>query len=767
MKKLFALFLLSLLVIQESIVTARSIQHHELYNSYWEVIPDSNEVLAGPEIRHFTLNETSFSIYTRNGKLGGDYVLCYVASDSTDVFDRSKTDSWTSGRWLITRKEKGVAHSARISMTENGLLIIQDTRHTSRYKRVTKEYVQKLENSTPKGNIMQLLSQYNWMAQNPDILCMVNDSPGKEDSWKKAFLSPNIKRATTLRICGPINGLDIATLNFMLSNNDFSNFKVLDLSRAWIVSDTVPSLWYSEEWYHNDFSHLSGKRYRGRVEDFPFNEYITKSADSIEWVLDEEGYSVEYKADEQYLFLITTQENTVKHYTFHDLPNIEKILLPQNCKTLQTNAFVNCLALQEVTLLSRVQLIEPSAFHFCPQLRAIHLIDNPHKEVLEGRQKQEKTSFTEPYNADLQFDYQETGNTVIPNGAADSVQISKLYQDYKEELRKLFLTINRLEYEIQREWTSEGIQEKKQGKTREEQRRFNLLREIILGQRNNLMPSDFVIEWSHVIPTASLLQLIALMDDDNAHRYARSSASTTLINSTRPDPIDWEDWNDTLNTTDILVTEPNTLSTQLDLNQLQSTQRLRISGPLGLEDMQWLAENGKRLRLLDLSQASLSSLPHQPFKEMRLTHLALPDSLSRIDKTTFAGCRQLRTVRLPSSLRVIGSYTFAYTDLEHIVIPEGVERIDEMAFERCKLLHHIQLPQSLQKIGYKAFANCSNLHYLHIPANTTSIGINCVAFCPKIQVTVAPENKYFKVIDNQIVGNTPETRHELHQYRDK
>ncbi len=122
-----------------------------------------------------------------------------------------------------------------------------------------------------------------------------------------------------------------------------------------------------------------------------------------------------------------------------------------------------------------------------------------------------------------------------------------------------------------------------------------------------------------------------------------------------------------------------------------------------------------------------------------LTEIAFPDTVRKIGKRAFAGCKWLCEVRqakgvedigemafsgcgvlkrveLSKQLRQIGARAFENcTSLEEILIPEGVAEIPERAFYRCHSLKKVRLPSSLKKIGKEAFAFCRELRELQVP----------------------------------------------------
>lgn len=66
----------------------------------------------------------------------------------------------------------------------------------------------------------------------------------------------------------------------------------------------------------------------------------------------------------------------------------------------------------------------------------------------------------------------------------------------------------------------------------------------------------------------------------------------------------------------------------------------------------------------------------------------------------------------------------------HAEIPEGWTEIEGYAFKGCKELKSITLPSSLKAIGTRAFEGCENLRKITIPASVESIGYCAFKDCP-------------------------------------
>lgn len=101
----------------------------------------------------------------------------------------------------------------------------------------------------------------------------------------------------------------------------------------------------------------------------------------------------------------------------------------------------------------------------------------------------------------------------------------------------------------------------------------------------------------------------------------------------------------------------------------------------------------------------------------------------------------LRSVKLPETLRFIGSYCFSgCRKLESVNIPQAVEKISEYAFNNCSLLQSIVFPEGLTAIGRYAFSGCSALKSIQIPTTLSSIEEYCFYACISLEQVKFPDN---------------------------
>ena len=124
-----------------------------------------------------------------------------------------------------------------------------------------------------------------------------------------------------------------------------------------------------------------------------------------------------------------------------------------------------------------------------------------------------------------------------------------------------------------------------------------------------------------------------------------------------------------------------------------------------------------------------------PWHEVRtqILWLSLPDGLSRIGTYAFAGCSNLASVNIPSSVEIIDRNAFMdCTKMTVLMLSEGIRTIGQCAFERCVSLADLRLPNTLLNLEHHAFYMCESLTYVTIPGYLRTIGSGVFAYCSSL-----------------------------------
>lgn len=80
-----------------------------------------------------------------------------------------------------------------------------------------------------------------------------------------------------------------------------------------------------------------------------------------------------------------------------------------------------------------------------------------------------------------------------------------------------------------------------------------------------------------------------------------------------------------------------------------------------------------------------------------------------IGPRVFAGEKDIVSLKLPNTLKIIGAYAFFdCIKLEEVIFPDGMETIGDYAFLNCSALQTVVAPASLKSIPSETFAGCGN-----------------------------------------------------------
>ncbi len=93
----------------------------------------------------------------------------------------------------------------------------------------------------------------------------------------------------------------------------------------------------------------------------------------------------------------------------------------------------------------------------------------------------------------------------------------------------------------------------------------------------------------------------------------------------------------------------------------------------------------------------------------------IPENVSMISESAFAGDTDLKEVVIGANVKIIGSGAFQYcTSLETVTISEGVETIGSNAFSNCTSLKNVSLPSTVNVLNECTFYACESLESISL-----------------------------------------------------
>lgn len=92
----------------------------------------------------------------------------------------------------------------------------------------------------------------------------------------------------------------------------------------------------------------------------------------------------------------------------------------------------------------------------------------------------------------------------------------------------------------------------------------------------------------------------------------------------------------------------------------------------------------------------------------QLKTITLPSNLKIIGEYAFSNI-SITDITIPNGVTYIGYNAFSNTSIKRITIPEGVTHICSYAFNSCSTLSNISIPNSIKYIGHNVFYNDSSL----------------------------------------------------------
>lgn len=155
---------------------------------------------------------------------------------------------------------------------------------------------------------------------------------------------------------------------------------------------------------------------------------------------------------------------------------------------------------------------------------------------------------------------------------------------------------------------------------------------------------------------------------------------------------------------------------------------------------------------LSLSEG-LSRINYNALRNIGISSLVIPNSVTVIDHSVLFGCQKLESVTLSENLTYIPAWGFGEcTSLKSISLPEGILKIDNNAF-RGSGLESIKFPSTLTSVGYDAFRDCKSLTSIDFNRCSANFEYESFYACSSLEELYIPNTVKFRNNDGSWAWN--------------
>ncbi len=141
---------------------------------------------------------------------------------------------------------------------------------------------------------------------------------------------------------------------------------------------------------------------------------------------------------------------------------------------------------------------------------------------------------------------------------------------------------------------------------------------------------------------------------------------------------------------------------------------------------------------------SLRMIEQSAFENCKsISEIVIPSGVTYSGDRSFKNCSMMKRLVLPEGLETIGQESFSGCGITEIALPDSVTGINRGAFQSCSALTKVTLPDRVSNLGGEAFAYCSSLQRVTIPPSVQFIGSATFRNCVSLQELTVPNGITF------------------------
>ena len=209
----------------------------------------------------------------------------------------------------------------------------------------------------------------------------------------------------------------------------------------------------------------------------------------------------------------------------------------------------------------------------------------------------------------------------------------------------------------------------------------------------------------------------------------------------------------------VAMTEAGKFASFFQEGELETIQKLTVSGPLDASDIDTIRYQMPKLEVLDMKEVELiesdktyGAEDHREHYKLKkgvitkkmlqcfslLVTLVLPKDITEIEDYGIYCNEKLVSVEIPVTVKKVGANAFkSCSSLQKVDLP-SVETLGASVFERCGKLTTVTLSPDLQVIPDYAFQYCGSLADVPLPSSLVSIGVSAFRECDGLSAVVMP-----------------------------
>lgn len=163
------------------------------------------------------------------------------------------------------------------------------------------------------------------------------------------------------------------------------------------------------------------------------------------------------------------------------------------------------------------------------------------------------------------------------------------------------------------------------------------------------------------------------------------------------------------------------------LEQVKETsarkQDIKIVGPLNKENLSQLAIE---IKVKTSSEFCLD--------------LSGVTGLTEVGDYCFDKCTNLKDIRLPDTVEIIGNYAFRETGIDKIYFPKSLKKLGDAVYEECLSLTRVEIPGHIEQIGANLFYSCTGILSATLPEGMYEIPKTMFQYCKALMTVNSPES---------------------------